>query len=199
MKGLGAVVPIFRFISKLPGGQKLIGNIVKKNFTKLAKTEHGTIHFIEDNMEDHIDAYLGSRKAWEALPDKLSDMVHFKDWNHVIHLNHGYDETKPEEELNLEDMKKAAKFRGGSCDSETMNKGDWSTPLMFTCQFGHHFKGSPRLILEGGHWCDECERKSWNYGVRAKKDQFFAQVWNPLHEEGELREYPKDVSELDVE
>lgn len=199
VKGLGAVVPIFRFISKLPGGQKLIGNIVKKNFTKLAKTEHGTIHFIEDNMEDHIDAYWGSRKAWEALPDKLSDMVHFKDWNHVIHLNHGYDETKPEEELNLEDMKKAAEFRGGSCDSETMKKGDWSTPLKFTCQFGHHFKGSPRLILEGGHWCDECERKSWNYGVRAKKDQFFAQVWTPLHTEEELREYPKEVSELDVE
>ena len=49
------------------------------------------------------------------------------------------------------------------------------------------------------HWCDECERKSWNYGVRAKKDQFFAQVWNPLHTEEELREYPKEVSELDVE
>jgi hypothetical protein len=57
------------------------------------------------------------------------------------------------------------------------------------------FKGSPRLILEGGHWCDECERKSWNYGMRAKKDKFFAQVWNPLHEENELREYPKIVSE----
>ena len=28
---------------------------------------------------------------------------------------------------------------------------------------------------------------------------FFAQVWNPLHTEEELREYPKEVSELDVE
>ena len=164
------------------------------------------LHFRQDSIQYFYDSYVKGLGAVvpifrfiSKLPDKLSDMVHFKDWKHVIHLNHGYDETKPEEELNLEDMKKAAKFRGGSCDSETMNKGDWSTPLMFTCQFGHHFKGSPRLILEGGHWCDECERKSWNYGVRAKKDQFFAQVWNPLHEEGELREYPKDVSELDVE
>ena len=70
--------------------------------------------------------------------------------------------------------------------------------LKVTCQFGHHFKGSPRLILEGGHWCDECERKSWNYGMRAKKDKFFSQVWNPLHEENVLREYPKMVSELDI-
>ena len=103
-----------------------IGTVAEtgENFTKLAKTEHGTIHFIEDNMEDHIDAYWGFKKAWGALPDKLRDMVHFKDWNHVIHLHHGYDETKPEEELNLEDMKKAAAFRGGSCDSETMNTGD---------------------------------------------------------------------------
>ncbi len=79
-----------------------------------------------------------------------------------------------------------------------MKTGDWKTPLEFTCQFGHHFKGSPRLILEGGHWCDECERKSWNYGKRAHKDKFFAQVWNPLHNENETREYPKEVSELDV-
>lgn len=32
----------------------------------------------------------------------------------------------------------------------------------------------------------------------AKKDKFFAQVWNPLYEENELREYTKLVSELDV-
>ena len=44
----------------------------------------------------------------------------------------------------------------------------------------------------------DCERRSWNYGQRAKVDPFFAQVWNPLHEPDELREYPKVVSELDV-
>lgn len=26
-------------------------------FDKLARTKHGTLHFIEDNVEDHIDAY----------------------------------------------------------------------------------------------------------------------------------------------
>lgn len=198
LKDLGAVAGFSRFISKLPGGQKLMGKIIKGSFAKLARTEHGTVHFTEDNVEDHIDACWGSKKAWEALPDKMSEMEHFKDWNKVIHLDHGYDESKPESELNLEDMKGAAEFRGGSCDSDEMKTGDWVTPLTFTCQFRHQFTGSPRLILEGGHWCDECERKSWNYGKRAIKDRFFAQVWNPLHEENELREYPKEVSELDV-
>ncbi len=34
--------------------------------------------------------------------------------------------------------------------------------------------------------------------MKANKDKFFAQVWNPLHEADEIREYPKVVSELDV-
>lgn len=198
LKELGGAKPFAKVICKLPGGQKLMGAIIKGTFNKLMLGDHGTKQWLQDNMEDRIDAYWGSKKAWEAIPNKESKLIHFTDWDTVVHIDHGYDESKTEEELNLDDMKGAAEFRGGSCDSTEMKTGDWTTPLDFTCQFGHKFTGSPRLILEGGHWCDECERKSWNYGVRAKKDKFFAQVWNPLHEENEVREYPKEVSELDV-
>ena len=195
---LGGLRTASRIICKLPGGQRLMGAIMRAKFDKLARTEHGTLHFIEDNVEDHIDAYWGSRRRWEELPEKLSDMKHFTDWDKVVHIDHGYDETKPESELTLEDMAGAAKFRGGKLISTEMEKGDWTTPLEFECAFGHRFKASPRLVLEGGHWCDECERKSWNYGARAKVDPFFAQVWDPLHDPDEMREYPKIVSELDV-
>ena len=95
-------------------------------------------------------------------------------------------------------MKGVAEFRGGKCLSDIMKKGDWKGKLRFRCAFGHEFDASPRLVLEGGHWCPDCERKSWNYGQRAKVDPFFAQVWNPLHGPDELREYPKTVTELDV-
>ena len=165
---------------------------------KYQKGQHGTRRWIEENDEDHIDAYWGSKKAWEKIPEILSQNKFFEDWDKVIPIDHGYDETKPESELTLEDMKGAAEFRGGFCDSTEMTKGDWKTPLKYTCQYGHHFRGSPRLILEGGHWCDECERKSWNYGNRAKKDKFFAQVWDPLHEPDELKEFPKIVNELNI-
>lgn len=198
LKNLGGLATASKVLCRLPGGQKLMGAILRKRFDKLAKTEHGTIRFIEDQMEDHIDAYWGSKKQWEALPEKLSDMEHFTDWDKVIFIDHGYDESKPESELSYEDIKQAAEFRGGHLLSVTMETGDWSTKLEFECAFGHHFYASPRLILEGGHWCDECERKSWNYGNRAKVDPFFAQVWKPLHEDDELREYPKEVTELDV-
>ena len=198
LKELGGAKAAGKVMTKLPGGQKLMGSIIKRTFKDLLDTEHGTKHWLDSNMEDHIDAYWGSKKAWEALPEKLSDLPRFTDWDTVVPIDHGYDESKPESELTLEDMRGAAKFRGGACLSETMEKGDWRTKLKFKCAFGHAFEASPRLVLEGGHWCPDCERKSWNYGNRAKVDPFFAQVWNPLHEPDELREYPKVVSELDV-
>ena len=64
----------------------------------------------------------------------------------------------------------AAKFRGGELLSKEMEKGNWKKKLSFRCAFGHEFEASPRLILEGGHWCPEWERKSWNYGKRTKVD-----------------------------
>lgn len=198
IKDLGATAPMAKVMCKVPGGEKLMATVMGNMFNKLADGEHGTKHFIDCNMEDRIEAYWGSRKAWEALPESYNDFNHFFDWDKKVVLDHGYDETKPESELTLDDMKKAAIFRGGECLSTKMKKGDWSTQLEFKCAFGHTFKASPRLVLEGGHWCDECERKSWNYGQRAKVDPFFAQVWKPLHDDDELREYPKEVSELDV-
>jgi hypothetical protein len=80
-----------------------------------------------------------------------------------------------------------------------MITGNWTQKLKFQCAFGHDFEASPRLVLEGGHWCPICERESWNYYERAKRDPFFAQVWNPLHDKKEKPyKYPKIVSELDV-
>ena len=192
-KVLGGAVGAARLITRLPGGQKLMGSVIKGTFTKLLNSEHGTKHWIDQDMEDHIDAYWGSRKAWEALPEKVSEMEAFTDWDTVVPIDHGYDESKPESELSYDDVKGAAAFRGGALLSESMETGNWKKKLKFRCAFGHEFDASPRLILEAGHWCPECEWKSWNYGNRAKVDPFFAQVWNPLHEPEELREYPKEI------
>lgn len=198
LSNLGHLATASRLLTILPGGQKLMGNILKKRFLKLAKTEHGTVHFTQNNMEEHIAAYWGSREAWEAIPP-LRHFKRFTDWNTVVPIDHGYDENKPESELNILDMKGAAEFRGGECLSDGMQAGDWKIKLDFCCAFGHEFKASPRLILEGGHWCPVCERESWNYYERAKRDPFFAQVWYPLHDKAEKEYiYPKIVSELDV-
>lgn len=200
IKNLGHTATVSKAICKLPGGQQLMGSIMKKIFMKEAKTEHGTVRFIEENMEGYINAYWGSKIKWEVLPEDINDFNHFEEWDKVIHIDHGYDESKPESELELADIKGAVKFRGGICSSEKMVKGDWKSKLKFTCAFGHEFEASPRLVLEGGHWCPHCERESWNYAERAKVDPFFAQIWYPLHDKGEPSvEYKKIVSELCVE
>lgn len=186
LKDVGAFNQLMsKIICKFPGGQRFMGSIIKKTFIKLAKKNRGTIKYLENNMDQEINAYWGSKKQWELLPNKINEFVPFTDWDTVIHIDHGYDETKPEEDLDLDMMKKAAKFRGGSCESSEMTKGDWRSQLKFTCAFGHSFKASPRLVLEGGHWCSHCEKTSWNYTERAKVDPFFAQVWDPLHDKNE--------------
>lgn len=198
LKNLGGLATASRILTKLPGGQILMGSIMKKRFLKTARTEHGTVHFIENNMEEQIAAYWGSREAWEAIPP-FKEWKPFTDWNMVVHIDHGYDESKLEEQLNFDDIKGAARFRGGECISKEMQTGNWSDKLKFRCAFEHEFEASPRLVLEGGHWCPHCERESWNYYERAKRDPFFAQVWNPLHGKDEKAfSYPKVVTELDV-
>lgn len=197
-KNVGAGIHAIRLINKLPGGQWLMGKLIQQRFKKIAKTRFGTLHFIEEKQDDKVEAYWGGWDKWKSLPDKLSDMKNFTNWSEKIVLDHGYDETKPVAQLTIEDVKNAATFRGGVCLSSTLKTGDWTSKLSFSCAFGHEFEASPRLILEGGHFCPECERKSWNYGERAKREPFFAQVWTPLHDASEMREYPKIVSEKDV-
>ncbi len=198
LANLGVSVRIMRGVCRLPLGERIVGGAMKRSFLRTARTQHGTIRFVEQGMDDHIAACWGSRQAFDALPP-LNALRHFTAWDDVVRIDHGFDETKPETDLTLDDVRGAARFRGGECLARSMTIGDWRTPLPFRCAFGHDFSASPRLVLEGGHWCDVCERESWNYHERAKRDPFFAQVWTPLHPPDEAsRTYPKTVDERDV-
>lgn len=140
------------------------------------KKDLGTLDWISRNdKEDRIRAFFGSREERDRIPhwDKF-DLTRPSEEPKL--LNHGYDETKPESELDIEDMRKAAEFRGGKLLSTSMNKGDMYTQLEWECAEGHRFKASPRLILSGGHWCDQCAPSPWNYREQARKNPFLAQL-----------------------
>lgn len=159
------------------------------------KKKWGTQDWIKSGDSNRIHAYYGSREQWEAIPRS------WKSWNlahpssEPIVLNHGYDESKPRTEWTIEDMKQAAEFRGGQCLSDSMTKGDFATPLEWKCQFGHTFKASPLLVLEGGHWCPDCLPTPWNYDEIAKSNPFFAQVWYPVHGKCENNKYGEEIFE----
>lgn len=152
--------------------------IVKMMMKKVAHTPKlGTLYWLEHNeFEDRIKAFFGSRKA-QAEIGGWKDMDLSRPSDEVVMLNHGYDETKPVDELDIDDMRKAAEFRGGKCLSESMNKGMLDEPLEWECAFGHKFRMRPNSVLKGGHWCEKCLPAPWNYDEESKRNPFMAQLW----------------------
>lgn len=185
---IGATEYFKRMKSKMPWYMALTplapAFIIKLVMKQVAKTKDlGTLNWLSRNdKEDRIKSYFGSREAQRNIPswDKFDLSRPSED---PKLLSHGYDEEKAKSELDIEDMKEAAKFRGGKCNSDRMDKGDLKTPLEWECGFGHKFMASPNLVLKGGHWCPECLPAPWRYEAEAKLNPFLAQVWRSAHPE----------------
>ncbi|WP_313539994.1 NAD-dependent epimerase/dehydratase family protein [Leifsonia aquatica] len=150
----------------------IVKNLVMK---PLAEKPRGTMHFIRQNEQEKIDAYFGSREAWDQIggwetfwPPRVDRAPRY--------LDHGYDETKPTDTWSSLDYTEVASFRGGELLSADATVGDMSTPLSWRCGFGHEFTGSPRLVLSAGHWCPECVRTPAEYQRQAERNQFLAQL-----------------------
>ncbi len=197
-------IPFGIKIARLTKAAKLVPHIVKLAMRAMAYSrEHGTQWWIKNNKTQRINAYYGSLEKYRAIKDwKNTDLSHNS--SEAVLLNHGYDETKPMAEFTIEDMQKAAEFRGGKCLSKEMTKGDWDTQLTWQCAQGHTFKASPRLVLLGGHWCPECfpypyadepNARPWNWDEEARRNPFFAQLWSPLHDADEANVYGAEVFE----
>ena len=187
-KQMGKTVPWFYHLSKL-----CPGFLIKLGMRPMAyKKRFGTQDWIKTRDQNRISAYYGSYEKWAAIPS-WKDFDTSRPSDEPLNLDHGYDESKPISEWNLDDMKKAAKFRGGECLSTEMTPGDRFTKLQWKCQFGHTFEATPNLILLGGHWCPECFPMPWNYDEIAKGNPFFAQVWNPAHDPEEHNVYDEHI------
>ena len=184
---LSASISKAKLAKFVPGIVKAVG---MKPLTE--KPIYGTMGWFRDNNEQRISAYFGSREEWEKIGTWKTFKI-VKPTSEVSYLDHGYDESKPLSELDIEDMKKAAAFRGGECLSESMEKGDLFTPLKWKCAHGHEFEMTPNLVLRGGHWCPEELPMPWNYDEEAKVNPFFAQVWYPLHSKDEHNFYDKTI------
>lgn len=164
--------------------------LIKAAMKQVAKSKDGgTLHWLGNpGDEKRIKAFFGSRQ----------DASLISSWNDVdlsepsctpTLLDHGYDENKPEELLEIEDMRQAALFRGGRCISQTMVKGDLDTSLEWECSEGHKFSMRPRTVLKGGHWCKKCLPTPWRYDHLAKNNKFLAQVWYDTHSPNEDEVY----------
>lgn len=147
-----------------------------------------------NNEENWMNAFWGSKEEFEK-ERKHPELYHPSE--EETYLDHGYDEEKGIANLDAEDLKKAAAFRGGEYTEDSVAK-DIYTPVEWKCAFGHTFKKSVNSVLHGGHWCPECLKKSWNYPAIARKNPFYAQVWDPQHDISEQYEIPMDYSAYEI-
>ncbi len=147
-----------------------------------------------------IQAYYGGWEAYESMPDRWEnvdllcekpDYAQRKHHDKRFDLDHGYDENKPDSELDIADLKQAAAFRGGKCLSDSMTKGDLYTKHLWQCSEGHCFEASPYTILKAGHWCPQCcqSEHTWQMDRVAKHSPFHAQIWLDSHNPDELYTY----------
>ena len=136
----------------------------------------GTLSWVKGSNPGRLKAYFGGFEEWKRIPRwEEMDLSHPSE--KPIRLDHGYDETLPESEIDLEQLRRAAEFRGGKCLATDMKKGDLDTPVEWECHAGHRFTATPRLVLLGGHWCGECMGHDADLDAEAEKNRFFAQVW----------------------
>jgi hypothetical protein len=146
----------------------------RKRLEKLANGPGGTLNWVSRNDQDHIEAYFGSREAWEALPRDWADFTFREPSRTVSLLDHGYDTAKPETAWTGADLATAAAWRGGAFIGSDCEP---DAPAAFRCAVGHDFQMTPRLYLKGGHWCPACMTDQSTYSANAKANPFFAQVW----------------------
>ena len=162
--------------------------------------------------EPRINAFFGSREEYNKIGD---DWNNYQVWSkgqipgiskedfeaskkkenvtRDMLLSHGFDDTKSDKDIDIEDCKSAAEFRGGKLLSEKVKKGDVYTKVKWCCHQGHEFEASPYLILRTGHWCPECcQPAPWNYDELAKHIPFYAQLYYDTHTKEESNFYPAD-------
>lgn len=131
------------------------------------RNELGPIHWRKHNNERRIQIHFGSLEQWNQIPQwdaQLPELENYPEGEPRERRNppsqpsmsHGFDESKPQSELNIDDMRSKAAHEGGKCLASEMAKGDLRTPLEWQCGVGHRFKASPMAVLFGGHWCPDC-------------------------------------------
>ena len=124
--------------------------------------EMGTQWWVENDKEK-LHAYYGSLEEYESIDswDRMRPQYMEKNFqaaverNEVKVLDHGWDETKPLSELTIDEVQKAAEFRGGRFIGKTGSTYEWE------CEHGHRFTASLEYVLLGGGWCLECHPDRW--------------------------------------
>lgn len=193
-KEIGNMYPIFKLGRFVP---KFLLNLFF--FKPLLGDANSPQTWVKNNETAKVQAYFGGMDNAKALPQNWDNVPvlakgDYGDFDKLRAdtkqnmFSHGYDESKKLSELSLEELQKAAEFRGGKCLAEKVPENEYQK-IKWQCQEGHIFEGSVFTILGGGHWCPECTMPqnniNWRFDYLSKKNLFFAQLWYDSHDKTE--------------
>lgn len=153
----------------LKSGGKIAPTFIVKAFLKRLADP---LKWIENNEEEKIKAFFGSREAWGNIPD----------WDDYVVEEEGK-EVEPKE-YPVKDVQELAKSRGGQCLSP--ESSDSKTKLKWKCALGHEWEATPMLV-RAGHWCPECAPPPWDFDTIAKVDPLFAKIYYNNHDKNEYQ------------
>lgn len=160
----------------LKSGARMAPTAIVKAFMKRMADP---LKWIENNEEEKIKAFFGSREAWENIPG----------WRDYICAEPGEEaglrKEVGSEEYTIDDMRELAESRGGQCLSTEFS--GIGSKLKWKCGFGHEWEATP-VCVKAGHWCPECAPPPWDYDAIAKVDPLFAKFYYNNHD---INEYQK--------
>jgi len=153
-------------------GARIAPNFVVRAFLKRMADP---LKWITNNEEEKVQAFFGSREAWERIPDWKAYAV-----NERVAV--GWPRQKRLEEYTLDDLKELAASRGGGLLSTDFV--DVRTKLKWRCALGHEWEATPLLHIVG-HWCPQCVAPPWDYDSQARVDPALAAVYYSNHDPNE--------------
>ena len=175
-------------------GRILPARLLKTLVIKRLLRNDNAPHYWEKHGETaRTYAIYGEEKVsnkWEDF-DLLCESPRYEALrSEVTTLSHGYDEEKPFDSLDEEDLRRAATFRGGDLVGK-YEAGNVYEKVLWKCSRGHEFSSSPFTVLKAGHWCPVCSMPNdrWEFDLLAKESPFIAQIWYDTHGREENKVY----------
>lgn len=136
----------------------------------------GPASWFESGDARRIEAFYGGEEAYRAIPGWSDQDLSRPDDKVPVLTDPGYDPEMDPDTLGEDDLRRVAAAHGGtwlgpvvdtvspqvksgegSVESGEVSPGDGKH--RWKCGEGHIFEATPRLVVNGGHWCPECLMK----------------------------------------
>ncbi len=144
--------------------------------------------------EENYDAISKDWKKFNLLVENRSDDGRKTDYQTLRNIKNaklldlGFDYSKPDNKITIDDLKAVATAHGGKLLSKKF--ADMYEKLEWETQDGEKFVASPFSVLRAGHWYSPIYKQNvWDFDRLSKKDKIFAALWLDSHDKNEQNCY----------